>query len=60
MTVGRYRDKIAETLSKGDKKKLELLEHYSDKEIKDMLTYIANTTKKEVNETLSEPGYLKF
>lgn len=60
MTVGRYRDKIAETLSKGDKKKLELLEQYSDKEIKDMLTYIANTTKKEVNETLSEPGYLKF
>ena len=59
-TVGRYREKIAETLSKGDKKKLELLEQYSNEEIKEMLTYIANSTKKEVNEVLSEPWHLKF
>ena len=25
-----------------------------------MLNYIATNTKKEVNETLSEPGHLKF
>lgn len=47
-------------LSKSDKKKLELLEQYSDKDIKEMLNYIAQSTKKEIDETLSEPGYLKF
>lgn len=59
-TVAKYRQRIAETLSKKDKKKLDLLEHYSPKEIQEMLTYIANSTKKEVNEVLNEPGYLKF
>jgi hypothetical protein len=53
--VWKYRRQIADTLSKGDKKKLELLEQYSDKEIREMLNYIATNTKKEVNEVLSEP-----
>jgi superfamily II DNA/RNA helicase len=44
-----------EKLSKQEKKKLDLLEHYSEKEIKEMLAYIANSTKKEVDEVLNEP-----
>ena len=69
-TVSKYRKWIAEALepkeekteklSKQQKKKLDLLEHYSEKEIKEMLAYIANSTKKEVDEVLNEPGYLKF
>lgn len=64
-TVSKYRNRIADTLkqekiSKWDKKKLQLLEHYTDKDIQEMLNYIATNTKKEVNEVLSEPWYLKF
>lgn len=63
-TVGIYRREIAETLkdklSKWDKKKLQLLEHYTDKDIQEMLSYLAQNTKKEVNEVLSEPWHLKF
>ncbi len=47
-------------LSKEEKKKLELLEHYSDKEVQEMLNYIANNTKKEIDETIWEPWHLKF
>jgi hypothetical protein len=39
-------------LSTQEKKKLSLLEHYSDKEVKEMLNYIANNTKKEIEKTL--------
>lgn len=66
-TVSKYRRGLAdalepkgEKLSKQEKKKLDLLEHYSEKEIKEMLNYVANNTKKEVNEVLSEPGHLRF
>jgi hypothetical protein len=63
-TVGIYRREIAETLkdkiSKRDKKKLQLLEHYTDKDIQEMLSYLAQNTKREVTETLGEDGYLKF
>jgi len=65
-SVAKYREDILETLSKEDrlskleKKKLQLLEHYSDKDIQEMLNYIAQNTKKEVTETLGEDGYLKF
>lgn len=63
-TVWKYRKQIADTLkddiSKWDKKKLKLLEHYTDKDIQEMLSYIAQNTKKEVNEVLSEPWHLKF
>lgn len=63
-TVGIYRREIAETLkdklSKWDKKKLQLLEHYTDKDIQEMLSYLAQNTKREVNEVLSEPWHLKF
>ena len=50
----------AEKMSKWDKKKLELLERYSPKDIQEMLTYIATTSKREINETLGEPWHLKF
>ena len=66
-TVARYRNEIADTLepkqeqlTKQEQKKLDLLEHYSEKEIKEMLAYIANSTKKEVDEVLNEPWHLKF
>ena len=39
-------------LSREEKKKLTLLEHYSDKDVKEMLDFIANNTKKEIEKTL--------
>lgn len=47
-------------LTKQEKKKLTLLEHYTDKDVKEMLNYIANNTKKEIEKTLWEPGHLRF
>ena len=62
--VWKYRKQLWEALTKKkDKeweKKLKLLEHYSSKEIQEMLNYIAQNTKKDVNEVLSEPWHLKF
>ena len=43
-TVWKYRWQIADTLTKKDKKKLELLDHYSEKEIRDMINYVATST----------------
>lgn len=63
-SVSKYRQRIAETLTqkkdKDEDKKLKLLEHYSPKEIQEMLNYIATNTKKEINEILWEPWHLKF
>jgi hypothetical protein len=39
-------------LSKQDKKKLELLEHYSERDIKEMLNYIAQNSKKEIDQVI--------
>ena len=39
-------------LTKQEKKKLTLLEHYTDKDVKEMLDFIANNTKKEIEKTL--------
>ena len=47
-------------LSKQEKKKLELLERYSDKDVKDMLAYIANNTKREIDKVIWEPWHLRF
>lgn len=63
-SVIKYRKELWETLiQKKDKeweKKLKLLEHYSPKEIQEMLNYIAQNTKKEIDEVLGEPWHLKF
>lgn len=61
-TVAKYRDEVADVLrmDKSDQKKLNLLKHYSEKDIQEMLNYIAMNTKKEIDKTLGEPGYLKF
>lgn len=61
----RHKHKIGELppeekLSKADKKKLDLLQHYSPKDIQEMLTYIATTSKRDIDETLGEPWHLKF
>ena len=47
-------------LSKQEKSKLSLLEHYTDKDIKEMLDYIAKTKKQEIDEVLWEPWHLRF
>lgn len=61
-TVGKYRDEITDLLrmSKSDKKKLTLLKHYSDKDIEEMLNFIAMNTKREIDQTLWEPWHLKI
>lgn len=47
-------------LSKEEKKKLSLLEHYSPKDVQEMLNYIANNSKKEIDKVIWEPWHLKF
>ena len=63
-SVIKYRKQLSEALAqKKDKeweKKLKLLEHYSSKDIQEMLNYIAQSTKKEIDEVLWEPWHLKF
>lgn len=63
-SVIKYRKQLSEALTqKKDKeweKKLKLLEHYSSKDIQEMLNYIAQSTKKEIDEVLWEPWHLKF
>lgn len=63
-SVNKYRHRIAEALtqkkSKDEEKKLKLLEHYSHKDIQEMLNYIAQNTKTEINKVIWEPGHLKF
>ena len=61
-TVGKYRWQITDALrmNKSDEKKLQLLKHYSEKDIQEMLNYIAMSTKKEIDKTLWEPWHLKF
>lgn len=40
--------------------RLKLLENYTEKEIREMLDYVAKTTKKEVKDVIWEPWHLKF
>ena len=47
-------------LSKEEKRKLDLLSHYSPKDIQEMLNYIATNSKKEIDQVLWEPWHLKF
>lgn len=58
----RLKQKMKERdkLSKQEKNKLELLEHYSDKDLKEMLDYVARTTKKEIDKVIWEPWHLRF
>jgi hypothetical protein len=48
----RFKQKTQPSISKEEKKKLSLLEHYSPKDIQEMLNYIAQNTKKEIDETI--------
>lgn len=61
-TVGKYRWQIVDALkmNKSDEKKLQLLKHYSEKDVQEMLNYIAMSTKKEIDKTIWEPWHLKF
>jgi len=53
-------EEAEQKLSKQDKKKLELLSRYSDKDVKEMLAFIANNTKKEIDKTIWTPWHLRF
>ena len=55
----RFKQK-KEGISKEEKRKLELLKHYSNKDIKDMLNFIATNNKKEIDKVIWEPWHLKF
>lgn len=59
----RLKKKLGEEppkLSKQERKKLDLLQHYSDKDVRDMLNYIAQNSKKEIDKVIWEPWHLKF
>lgn len=45
---------------KENEKKLKLLENYNEKDIKEMLRYIATNKKREIDEVIWEPWHLKF
>lgn len=60
MWFDKKKEEEKHKLTKQEKKKLDLLEHYSEKEIKEMLAYIAQTNKKEIDEVIWEPWHLKF
>lgn len=47
-------------LSKEEVNKLSLLKLYSDKDVKEMLDYIAKTKRREIDEVLWMPWHLKF
>lgn len=63
-SVAKYRKQLTEALTqkkdKESEKKLSLLKSYSSKDVQEMLNYIAQNTKKEIDEVLGEPGHLKF
>lgn len=60
MLFRKEAEKLHQKLSKEEEKKLSLLSHYSDKDVREMLDYIARTKKKEIDEVLWEPWHLKF
>ena len=43
---------LKEELSKSDRNKLDLLKLYSDKDVKEMLNYIAQNYKRDIDEVL--------
>lgn len=67
-TVRRYRKNLADNLSatedrklsKEEKKKLDLVQTYSEKELKDLLYQLQIHTSKDVEDTIGEPWHLKF
>lgn len=60
MRFNKKKEEQKPKLSKEERKKLDLLQHYSDKDIKEMLAFIAQTNKKEINEVIWDPWHLKF
>lgn len=60
MRLNKKKEELIPKLSKEEKKKLELLKSYSDKDVKEMLNYIATSTKKEIDKVIGIPGHLRF
>ena len=59
-TVAKYREDIAETLSKEDKLKQELVKTYTPDELRDILTHLQTHTNREVEKVIWEKWHLKF
>jgi hypothetical protein len=60
MRLNKKKEELIPKLSKEEKKKLELLKSYSDKDVKEMLNYIATSTKKEIDKVIGIPGRLRL
>lgn len=65
-TVAKYRNELADVmkqedkLTKEEKKKLDLVQTYSEKELKDILHQLQINTNKDIEDTIWEPWHLKF
>lgn len=60
MRFKQKKEELIPKLSKEEKKKLELLKSYSDKDVKEMLNYIATSTKKEIDKVIGLPWHLRL
>ena len=59
-TVAKYRTQIADTLTKEEKQKQELVRTYTPEELKDILTHLQTHTSREVEKVIWEKWHLKF
>lgn len=59
-TVARYRKEIADTLTKEEKQKQELVRTYTPEELKDILTHLQTHTSREVEKVIWEKWHLRF
>lgn len=59
-SVAKYREDLAETLSKEGKLKQELVKTYSPEELKDILNHIQTHTAKSIEKVIGDKWHLKF
>lgn len=59
-TVARYRDRIADALTKEEKLKQDLVRTYTPEELKALLTHLQTNTNKSVEKVIGEKWHLKF
>lgn len=61
-TVGKYRNRVAETLqlSKEDKQKQELVKTYTPEELRQLLNHIQTNTNRSIEKIIGDKWHLKF
>lgn len=59
-TVSKYRKKVADTLTKEEKQKQELVRTYSPDELREILAHMQTHTTREVEKVIWEKWHLKF